>query len=135
MASLLHFHKQLAIPASSHRLSGHQHREKENSHNFISPSKNSSFSELQGWKKWKYKGNKFSSHLENVYLDDFFSVPLSRHIYQVENVSSDKLDVIPIGNIRMSVKSIALAIAWGRVNKGMLTIGIWDHGDLMQLQT
>lgn len=35
----------------------------------------------------------------------------------------------------MSVKSIALAIAWGHVNKGMLTLGIWDHGDLMQLQT
>lgn len=84
---------------------------------------------------WKYKGNKVSSHLENVCLDDIFSLPLSRHIYQVKNVSSDKLDVIPIGNIRMSVRSTALATAWGHVSKGMLTLGILDHGDLIQLQT
>lgn len=51
----------------------------------------------------------------------------------MENVSSDKLDVIPIGNIRMSVRSIALA--WGNVSKRMLTLGILDHGDLIQLQT
>lgn len=112
-------------------------REKKKIHtNFIFPLKiPACLSFKVGWKKWKYKGNKISSHLENIYLDYFFSLPLSRHIYQVENVSSDKLGVIPIGNIRMSVMSIALAVAWGHVSKGMLTLGIWNREDLMQLQT
>lgn len=35
----------------------------------------------------------------------------------------------------MSVMSIALAVAWGHVSKGMLTLGIWNREDLMQLQT
>lgn len=34
----------------------------------------------------------------------------------------------------MSVKIFALARACGHVCKGMLTLGIWDLGDLMQLQ-
>lgn len=48
MAPVLHFHKLLAIPASIPRLSGHQQIEKENSHKFHFPPKNSSLSELQG---------------------------------------------------------------------------------------
>lgn len=124
---------QFLLPSSGFQVTN---RNKKKIHtNFILRPKNpASLSFKVGWKKWKYKGNEVCSHLENVYLDNFFSLPLSRHIYQVEDVSLDKLDVIPTGNIRMSVKIFALASAWGHVCKGMLTLGIWDLGDLTQLQ-